>query len=328
MRNIFRGNTGQSAREILRGLDPASLTRIKDGCWRIENPATGKAYYLKRTMAEEIEMTQKASALSLPEDTLLHMPRFVSDSLDDLPVFLHDRLPVEDPERASILVTEEHPVELFCQDTKTYVIGHLDTPYALMPEDFDAHGLPVCLRGQRVTKKEFDLLERDITAMNRSGVQNFDLGSNLIVERDRHGKLHFYAFDFEPHLFAAQNSYDDLETVKFFRESITAVGIGEGYERSKKFHAWQHVLALHWQPAETSEGRVVRVATNDMEDAEVARLVTMLKDLQLMPVKHESATLGPTIRVVDHLRIEQMQAHFSRLRGEADAPTAFFTMQH
>ncbi len=184
--------------------------RVKDIVWGVYSQETGDKYFVKRATPGEIEMTERASAFELPEDSNLVLPHmldtgeiFSEISADDFPVSGRD------PHHTDLLVTKGHPLPFLYRDFIPPTLGNL-TQEQWQGED----GFPLPLRGQPMTNAELALLRRDVTSLNEAGIFNHDFGSNLFVQREEDGMLKFYAIDFEPHVFnatAPEGVFEDVD---------------------------------------------------------------------------------------------------------------------
>ena len=200
------------------------------GVWSVTDPETGREYIVKRVSAEEMAMTRRAGEFgrTLPADSNLQIPEFYGDVSDRLPTELSDRfrVPPSTPTNDRLVVMEALPIQ-------DYPNGARQSTFALMGQYSDQNNgeMHPALRGQGITDAEFDILIRDVEAMNRAGITNHDFGSNMFAQRGEDGVLRFLAIDFEPHVFDPLHPDADFEDVAQLRK------IRRDYQNSHVFES-------------------------------------------------------------------------------------------
>jgi len=166
---------------------------LGQGTWQLRDRSSGKTYFMKLTTASEVETTLRAASIRLPADSNFVLPRVLAAD-PTLPAHLNAEVNAfltsetgqrERPGRTRILITEAVPN----RTTLGELVGNPDA-------------IQTALRGQPISREEWQQMMRTVEALNKAGVENRDFASNMFVERGTDGRLRFHAIDFEPDTFA------------------------------------------------------------------------------------------------------------------------------
>ena len=147
-----------------------------NGVWQVTDTQTGEVLFLKRTTANEIDLTQKASRVNLGSNPIVHIVQESEQNADEIAKALNITVP-DYVKADKWLLTKQIPEG---DDLVTVVSngGFLSD-------------------GTKITNAEIDQLVSELQKLKSAGVNHSDLYTNTILRRGANGKLEAYIMDFE-----------------------------------------------------------------------------------------------------------------------------------
>ena len=147
-----------------------------NGVWQVTDTQTGEVLFLKRTTANEIYLTQKASRVNLGSNPIVHIVQESEQNADEIAKALNITVP-DYVKADKWLLTKQIPEG---DDLMTVVSngGFLSD-------------------GTKITNAEIDQLVSELQKLKSAGVNHSDLYTNTILRRGTNGKLEAYIMDFE-----------------------------------------------------------------------------------------------------------------------------------
>ena len=147
-----------------------------NGVWQVTDTQTGEVLFLKRTTANEIYLTQKASRVNLGSNPIVHIVQESEQNADEIAKTLNITVPD------------------YVKADKWLLTKQIPEGDGLMTVVSNGGFLS---DGTKITNAEIDQLVSELQKLKSAGVNHSDLYTNTILRRGTNGKLEAYIMDFE-----------------------------------------------------------------------------------------------------------------------------------
>ena len=276
-----------------------------NGVWQVTDTQTGEVLFLKRTTANEISLTQKASRVNLGSNPIVHIVQESEQNADEIAKALNITVP-DYVKADKWLLTKQIPEG---DDLMTVVSngGFLSD-------------------GTKITNAEIDQLVSELQKLKSAGVNHSDLYTNTILRRGTNGKLEAYIMDFE------SAGIHDVNFIARELESIKTIDNSANVARDINFDFFGADIVQKTNRAATLRGGNTRpynyyfINIDGMVRSDVQKLMENLKNSGYDDVfltrdngKYVINASNPTIRggkAIDNSRVQQFGIEFiSRTKG-------------
>lgn len=276
-----------------------------NGVWQVTDTQTGEVLFLKRTTANEIDLTQKASRVNLGSNPIVHIVQESEQNADEIAKALNITVP-DYVKADKWLLTKQIPK----WDNLMTVVskgGFLSD-------------------GTKITNAEIDQLVSELQKLKSAGVNHSDLYTNTILRRGTNGKLEAYIMDFE------SAGIHDVNFIARELESIKTIDNSANVARDINFDFFGADIVQKTNRAATLRGGNTRpynyyfINIDGMVRSDVQKLMENLKNSGYDDVfltrdngKYVINASNPTIRggkAIDNSRVQQFGIEFiSRTKG-------------
>lgn len=276
-----------------------------NGVWQVTDTQTGEVLFLKRTTANEIYLTQKASRVNLGSNPIVHIVQESEQNADEIAKALNITVP-DYVKADKWLLTKQIPEG---DDLMTVVSngGFLSD-------------------GTKITNAEIDQLVSELQKLKSAGVNHSDLYTNTILRRGTNGKLEAYIMDFE------SAGIHDVNFIARELESIKTIDNSANVARDINFDFFGADIVQKTNRAATLRGGNTRpynyyfINIDGMVRSDVKKLMDNLKNSGYDDVfltrdngKYVVNASNPTIRggkAIDNSRVQQFEINYiSRTKG-------------
>ena len=279
-------------------------TKEANGVWQVTDTQTGEVLFLKRTTANEIDLTQKASRVNLGSNPIVHIVQESEQNADEIAKALNITVP-DYVKADKWLLTKQIPEG---DDLVTVVSngGFLSD-------------------GTKITNAEIDQLVSELQKLKSAGVNHSDLYTNTILRRGTNGKLEAYIMDFE------SAGIHDVNFIARELESIKTIDNSANVARDINFDFGADIVqktnrAATLRGGNTRPYNYYFINIDGMVRSDVQKLMENLKNSGYDDVfltrdngKYVINASNPTIRggkAIDNSRVQQFGIDFiSRTKG-------------